>query len=115
MVVTHDIGIWGAAFYFGDGIRDDFLKILFLHGENFERYVRLFTDGAGVFQIFFPRTLTEKREFVLEPDFQIKCGDGVALLLQETQRYRAVHSTGKENGDIHITDMVAVCWRFVRI
>src|SRR5437762_10265955 len=55
--------------------RGDAFLILCLERNNFERNAGFLTDRAGVMKVLLPGTISQVRQFVFEPDFQIKSRD----------------------------------------
>jgi hypothetical protein len=56
---------------FGEGVADNAIVVLLLERDDLEGNPGSGADVAGVAEVFLPGTLPEKREFVLEPDFEI--------------------------------------------
>jgi hypothetical protein len=55
--------------------------ILFLKGHNFKRHIKLLAYSANVCKILLPGTIAEERELILEPNFKVKGGEIMPLLL----------------------------------
>ena len=78
---------------FAEDVLDDALLILGLQRNDLQRNLGLIANGARAGKVFFPRTITKKREFLLQPDLEVESGDFVALRFCEMQGHGAVHPT----------------------
>jgi len=84
-LVTHDVGVWGAAFFeFGEHVVDDFGFIILLEVPDLKVEVELDGDALGISEILRPGALHAGEVF--GPVLHVDAGDVVTLLLQKQRR-----------------------------
>src|SRR5271156_4813937 len=70
---------------FVNDVCNHIIPILFLQGNYLQIYPYLIADGARILQIIVPWTITQECKLIFEPDFQIKGGYAMPLLMQQSQ------------------------------
>ncbi len=86
-LITENIRIWGTAcFNLCNGVGYHFFFVLFLQRDHFKRNFHLIADLLNKAQVVFPRTITQVRKLVFQPNFKIKGSYIMPLVFKQLKR-----------------------------